>query len=515
MMLILLLTAMLLAVYAEPIIYFQDQFVDEDGWQNRWVQSKNKSDYGKFQLSAGTFFGDPEKDKGLQTTQNWKFYELSARFEPFSNEGQTLVIQFTVKHEQGIDCGGGYVKIFPADLNQEQMNKDSEYYIMFGPDICGTIHEKVHVIFNYKGKHHLNKKDIKCKHDQLTHLYTLIIRSNNTYEVKIDNEKVENGTLEEDWDFLLPRKIVDLNATKPLDWDEREKIEDPNERRPDDWEEIEFIPDPDSRMPHDWDSSMDGEWEAPMIPNPKYRGIWQPHIIDNPNYKGIWVQPDKDNPDYVPDPNIYKYDNIGVIGLDLWQVKSGTIFDNFLITNNETFAEILGNETWGLTKDPERKMKEQQDEERDAKDEQKKRWKKYEREFARLQEMEKDKTLDGEKGRKEFKKMIARLTSKDDEEEPKQIDETKPEEKVSQIIEGGEKQEKEDKPEVTEKQEKEDKPEVTEKQEGEVKKDRELKQEEGEKVEGEEKREEEEKELDRQIELDENEKWVFETKDEL
>lgn len=33
-----------------------------------------------------------------------------------------------------------------------------------------------------------------------------------------------------------------------------------------------------------------------------------------------------------------------------FQVKSGTIFDNFLITDDEKFAEEFGNETWGATK---------------------------------------------------------------------------------------------------------------------------------------------------------------------
>lgn len=35
--------------------------------------------------------------------------------------------------------------------------------ISTGPDICGYSTKKVHVIFNYKGKNHLVKKDIKCK----------------------------------------------------------------------------------------------------------------------------------------------------------------------------------------------------------------------------------------------------------------------------------------------------------------------------------------------------------------
>lgn len=31
-------------------------------------------------------------------------------------------------------------------------------------------------------------------------------------------------------------------------------------------------------------------------------------------------------------------------------MKSGTIFDNFLITDDEKFAEEFGNDTWGATK---------------------------------------------------------------------------------------------------------------------------------------------------------------------
>lgn len=31
-------------------------------------------------------------------------------------------------------------------------------------------------------------------------------------------------------------------------------------------------------------------------------------------------------------------------------MKSGTIFDNFLITDDEKLAEEIGNETWGATK---------------------------------------------------------------------------------------------------------------------------------------------------------------------
>lgn len=158
-----LLLGLLGLAAAEPVVYFKEQFLDGDGWTNRWIESKHKSDFGKFVLNAGKFYGDLDKDKGLQTSQDARFYALSARFEPFSNKDQTLVVQFTVKHEQNIDCGGGYVKLFPDGLDQTDMHGDSEYNIMFGPDICGPGTKKVHVIFNYKGKNVLINKDIRCK----------------------------------------------------------------------------------------------------------------------------------------------------------------------------------------------------------------------------------------------------------------------------------------------------------------------------------------------------------------
>jgi len=371
-----LLFALLGIAFADPTVYFQEDF--SDGWEDRWVVSKHKSDLGKFVRTAGKFYGDAEKDQGIQTSQDARFYGLSAKFDKFSNEGKDLVIQFTVKHEQNIDCGGGYVKVFSSELDQTKMHGESPYNIMFGPDICGPGTKKVHVIFAYKGKNLLVKKDIRCKDDVFTHLYTLIVKSDNTYIVKIDNEKVESGDLEADWDFLAPKKIPDPDAKKPADWDEREKIDDPDDTKPEDWEKPEHIPDPEAKKPDDWDDEMDGEWEPPMIDNPDYKGEWKPKQIDNPDYKGKWVHPEIDNPEYEADDALYKYADFGAIGFDLWQVKSGTIFDNVLITDDADYAEKVGKETWGQTKDPEKKMKDSQDDEERKKREEEEKNKKEE-----------------------------------------------------------------------------------------------------------------------------------------
>ncbi|XP_053157385.1 calreticulin-3 isoform X1 [Hemicordylus capensis] len=362
-LLLLLLLALLAPLAARGTVYFREQFLDGVRWQERWVLSQHKANYGKFRLTAGNVYGDRETDKGLQTSENAKFYAISSRFKPFSNKGRPLVIQYTVKHEQKIDCGGGYVKIFPSDLEQKNMSGESLYYIMFGPDICGSDTKKVHVILNYKNQLYPIKKQIRCKVDGFTHLYTLVLRPDHTYKVKIDREIVAEGILEDDWDFLPPRKINNPAVKKPVDWDDAPEIDDPEDTKPEDWDVSEYIVDNSAEKPPDWDEAKRGSWQAPLLKNPLYRGEWRPRKMANPSFQGPWPHPQVENPEHLPDPSISVYQNISVLGLDLWQVRSGTIFDNFLITDDEEFAEEFGDETWGETKDPEQEMSQKQTEE--------------------------------------------------------------------------------------------------------------------------------------------------------
>lgn len=342
-------------------VYFQETF-DDDTWESRWVQSKERSDYGGFKLSHGKYYGDAKKDLGIQTSQDAHFYALSSKFEPFSNKGKDLVLQYTVKHEQNIDCGGGYIKLHPVELNQEKFNGDSKYFVMFGPDICGPT-KRVHIIIHHNGENHLIEKTIKPETDELTHVYTLVLEDDQSYKVLVDQKEVASGRIEDDWKILPPKKIKDPNAKKPEDWDDRAKIEDPNDEKPADWDdEPEFIDDPDAEKPEDWDDDMDGEWVPPKISNPEYKGEWRAKLIDNPAYKGVWIHPEIDNPEYKYDPEIYAFENIGAVSFDLWQVKSGTIFDNIIVTDSLDEAKAFYAETTGKTIDGEKKAKEAADE---------------------------------------------------------------------------------------------------------------------------------------------------------
>lgn len=62
-------------------IYMKEEFGDGEGWKNRWIQSKAKSDYGEMILSAGQFYGDPDKDQGLKTSEDARFYAIGRNFD--------------------------------------------------------------------------------------------------------------------------------------------------------------------------------------------------------------------------------------------------------------------------------------------------------------------------------------------------------------------------------------------------------------------------------------------------
>lgn len=351
---------MLLAASVSAEVFFQEKF--DDSWTSRWKKSSWKvsdGSAGEFKLTSGKWYGD-ESDKGIQTGPDSKFFSTYAELDKtVDTTGKDLVVQFQVKHEQDLDCGGGYIKVIPASSGSKMADfgGDTPYSIMFGPDICGYSTRKVHVIFTYKGKNYLIKKDIKCETDQLSHVYTLVVKPDNTYQVLIDLKEVAAGSLFEDWDMLAPKTIKDPKAKKPEDWDEREQIPDPEDKKPDGWDDIPAtIPDADATKPEDWSDEDDGEWEPPVIPNPEYKGEWKQKMIANPDYKGKWVAPDIDNPEYVHDDTLYQYKDLKYVGFELWQVKSGSIFDNIIVTDDLEAAKSFAEETWGSIKDAEKKM---------------------------------------------------------------------------------------------------------------------------------------------------------------
>merc|ERR1711871_452710 len=348
-------------------VYFEEDFSGD--WESRWIQSKAKDDLGAMKVSSGKYFGDEEAAKGLQTSQDAKFYAISAKTKEFSNEGKDLVIQYTVKFEQDIDCGGGYLKV--GAFEPEKFEGESKYNIMFGPDICGSSTKKTHVIFNYNDKNLDKKSEVKAEKDTLSHLYTLIVKPDNTYEVQIDMGKVADGSLEEGWPFLEPKEIRDPDEKKPEDWVDEEMMDDPEDKKPEGYDDIPAkIADPKATKPDDWDDEDEGEWEAPMIDNPDYKGPWSAKRIKNPKYVGVWKPKQVDNPNY--DEKLVTFPELTHVGFELWTVNNGTISDNIYVGDSIDEANALAKATSDKTKGKEKDAKDAWDKARKAAEEAKK-----------------------------------------------------------------------------------------------------------------------------------------------
>jgi len=386
-----IVTLLAVVAFSSATVYFKDDLTGK--WESRWVVStwkKDSGEAGEWKVSGGKFHDDTV---GLQTTQDARFYDISAKFpKAFSNKNKKLVVSYSVKHEQNIDCGGGYIKLLPEPLDQSDFKggaSESKYNIMFGPDICGAT-KKTHFILHHGGKNHQIKKTIPCESDEFTHTYTLLLSPDNTYEVLIDGTKKESGNVEDDFPILPDKQIKDPSQSKPSDWVDERQIDDPEDKKPEGYDDIPAeIVDPNAKKPDDWDDELDGEWEAPKTANPEYKGPWSAKKITNPAYTGEWVHPLIDNPDYKPDPTLYSYENFAFVGLDLWQVKSGSIFSNFVLA--DSLDDVQGAiEEGNKAREAEKKQKEAKDEEDRKKREEEEKAKKEEEDSAKKEEEKED-----------------------------------------------------------------------------------------------------------------------------
>lgn len=220
------------------------------------------------------------------------------------------------------------------------------------------------------------------------HIYILLFRPDDTYTITIDGDESKNGKLFEDMQPPLqpPTEVDDPDDTKPEDWVDDATIPDESAVKPDDWDEDapEYIPDtsvkmpegwledevstisdPDAKQPDDWDEEEDGEWQAPIIANPKCTvgcGKWSPPQISNPAYKGKWSPPMIANPAYkgpwsprkIPNPNLYEVKEphalapFDSVGFELWTMQRDLLFDNIVISRSEEAAKEFAQKSFHI-----------------------------------------------------------------------------------------------------------------------------------------------------------------------
>ncbi|KNC99960.1 uncharacterized protein SPPG_05332 [Spizellomyces punctatus DAOM BR117] len=386
---------------------FLEQFAS--GWERRWTPSETKKsvdgveDEELLRYRGQWGVEEPQNsvisgDEGLVVKTAAAHHAIAAKFDkPVDPTGKSLVVQYEVKLQNGLECGGAYMKLLSQDnsFDPKKFDDKTPYTIMFGPDKCGLTN-KVHFIFRHKNpktgefeEKHVNAPPA-AKADKNTHLYTLIVNPDQSFKILIDNEEVKKGSLLEDFTPSVnpPKEIDDPNDKKPSDWVEEAQIPDPKATKPDDWDEeapLEIvdedakkpsdwlddepltIPDPEAQKPEDWDDEEDGDWVAPTIPNPKcekasgcgewkkptkrnpnYKGKWKAPLIDNPKYKGPWAPRKIPNPNYFEDKTPSNFNKIGAIGFELWTMQDKILFDNIYVGHSAEDAKKLAEESFAI-----------------------------------------------------------------------------------------------------------------------------------------------------------------------
>ncbi|KAL4191914.1 hypothetical protein AMTRI_Chr06g169650 [Amborella trichopoda] len=389
---LLLLLIGLISTLSTSTPTFYESF--DESFDGRWIVSEKDDYQGVWKHSKS----EGHDDYGLLVSEKARKYAIVKELDkPVEFKDGELVLQFETRLQNGLECGGAYLKYLrpqEAGWKPKEFDNEAPYSIMFGPDKCGSTN-KVHFILKHKNprsgefvEHHL-KYPPSVPSDKLTHAYTAILKPNNDFVVVIDGEEKKKANFLSEDDFeppLIPAATIpDPDDKKPEDWDERAKIPDPDAVKPDDWDEDapmeiedeeavkpegwlddepEEIDDPEATKPEDWDEEEDGEWEAPKIDNPKceeapgcgewkrptkrnpaYKGKWHAPLIDNPNYKGIWKPRQISNPDHfeLEKPNV---EPIAAIGIEIWTMQDGILFDNILIADDAKVAEQYREKAW-------------------------------------------------------------------------------------------------------------------------------------------------------------------------
>ena len=91
-----------------------------------------------------------EGDKGLAVKSAAHHSAISAILkEPLDPKGKSLVLQYEVKLQKGLECGGAYLKLlrYDPEFKSSLFDNASPYTIMFGPDKCGST-DKVMSLIN-------------------------------------------------------------------------------------------------------------------------------------------------------------------------------------------------------------------------------------------------------------------------------------------------------------------------------------------------------------------------------
>ena len=323
-----------------------------DGSLERWKISKN--DKYKGEWSIGETYppqGRENETALIQLTRN-AHHAISTVFPtPITFDTKNpLVIQYEFRAQHSFTCSGAYLKLFSGKaFDPEKLDNNTQWTIMFGPDRCGETHS-IRLIFNIFNPKKQKMEERQLIHppsfpsDRNNHLFTLILRPDSTFEIRLDNTKARSGTLYDDFDPpIVPKKQIPISSGKKThNLDDIEYIEEleeiPSTQEINNDEEPELIPDPNAQKPNYWDDHILGKWEPPLIRNPNSKSqlkVVNRKLVKNPNYNGGLKTEMKENPDYYPVSDPTRIPSFTGIGFELWCTNKLLSFTNILISKSE------------------------------------------------------------------------------------------------------------------------------------------------------------------------------------
>lgn len=116
--------------------------------KKRWIMSKAQKEEqdNVFKYEGQWDFEFPlnrmfPTDKALILKSKAKLHAISAKLDkPFDFTDKPLIVQYEVNFQNGMDCGGAYIKLISNSKNMglPTFNDKTPYTIMFGPDKCGS-----------------------------------------------------------------------------------------------------------------------------------------------------------------------------------------------------------------------------------------------------------------------------------------------------------------------------------------------------------------------------------------
>ncbi|KFD46052.1 hypothetical protein M513_13076, partial [Trichuris suis] len=264
----------------------------------------------------------------------------SAFKKPFIFRSKPLIIQYDLKFQVPLmECGGGYVKLYEGfGLNcYEIFRNDTEFQLMFGPDKCGgkqiihfIIGQKDHKTSVFTPQAISSKRPLNSIfQDTLTHLFTLALYPNDSYFIYIDQLLHDHGNLKD--------KMMKKMSHNDFPKDKSNTLK----RAPTDWnnEEVDSV---SPAVNVNNATCKDGS-DCVALHEPSMRDLEHREQRVTP----LTVNRKESRGTDESSGSVFRIlGPIHWLGLELWTDTPDLAFDNFLVTDNLTFANYFAQCTW-------------------------------------------------------------------------------------------------------------------------------------------------------------------------